>query len=168
MFAGCYLPAYSHCVTGVNMLTHNIHTLHKPFHQSSPTQCCWPAVCPDQSDCWVQERGTVVWTWTDKEAAPCHPFTICLSFTHLPPSVYPPPCPHYRLPSTNTCSHYLCCCSKSPALADVYVFVCLCPCPYHLPPYPEPPASAIAEPFAFVYMCACVLLALSLNCLISL
>lgn len=86
--AGCYQPAYSQRATGVNMLslTHtHTNTLHIAYpHQSSPTQCCWPAVCPVQTDCWVQERCMVVWPWPDK-AAPPSPFSICLSLTHLQP-----------------------------------------------------------------------------------
>lgn len=35
----------------------HIHTHKASPHQSSPTQCCWPAVCSVQSDCWVQENG---------------------------------------------------------------------------------------------------------------
>lgn len=122
MFAGCYLPAYSHCATGVNMLT-DIHTLQKPLHQSSPTQCCWPAVCPDQSDCWVQERGTVVWPWPDKEATPCHPFlSVCHSHTYRHLSIHPPVrttgCP-VQTPAPTT---------SVVALSPQHWLVCMCLC----------------------------------------
>lgn len=155
--AGCYQPAYSQCATGVNMLslTHtHTNTLHIAYpHQSSPTQCCWPAVCPVQTDCWVQERCMVVWPWPDK-AAPPSPFSICLSLTHLQPYDNPSTRLTHRLPSTNTWSHYHCLCPESPAVAGVCTRVCvLCPCPHHLPPYPEPPALATASHLMCVDAC---------------
>ncbi len=140
MFAGCYLPAYSHCATGVNMLTlTHTHSLHKASpHQSSPTQCCWPAVCPVQSDCWVQERGMVVWPRPDKAAAPLPSLSVCRSHTsiHLSshPPIWPTGCPA-QTPAPTTAVY-----ARSPQYCLVCVCVCLCPCPHHLPPYPQPPA----------------------------
>lgn len=140
MFLGRYLPAYSHCATGVNKLTLTHTYTHTKlslisqalrsaaglqFAQSSLTAGC-------------KRMGMVVWPWPDKAAAP---FLFYLSvITHLHPSVYP--CTHltHRLPSTNTCSRYHCLCLKTSVLAGL----CLCPCPHHLPPYPEPPALATA------------------------
>lgn len=88
MFAGCYLPAYSHCATGVNMLTlthTHTHTLHKASpHQSSPTQCCWPAVCRVQSDC----RRGVCWSGPGLiRQQP--PSLFYLSVARTPPSICP-------------------------------------------------------------------------------
>lgn len=147
LFAGCYLLAYSHCAAGVNILTlTHTHAMQKANpHQSSPPQCCWPAICLVLSDCWVQESGMLVWPRSDKVAAPS---LFCLSFTLLHQCVPPSTLMTHRLHSTDTCSHSCCLCLKSPVLAGV--FVCLCPYPHHLPPYPEPPAMATAE------HCACV------------
>lgn len=85
LLPACLLPACNwgkHAQSDTHTHTNTLHIAYP--HQSSPTQCCWPAVCPVQTDCWVQERCMVVWPWPDK-AAPPSPFSICLSLTHLQP-----------------------------------------------------------------------------------
>lgn len=126
MFAGFYLPAYSHCATGVNMLTlTNRHSLHK----ASPHRRSVTGLQIAQTNLTAgYRRGVVVWLWPDKAEALRPPFPISLSLVQVHPSVHPSPTfdPH-RLLSTNTCSLFLHLCLKSPDLADVcvclYVFV---------------------------------------------
>lgn len=165
-FAGCYLPAYSHCTTGVNMLTlthAHTHTLHKASpHQSSPTQCCWPAVCPVQSDCWVQERGMVVWPWPDKAAAHLPFLSVCRS--HTPPSI----CPsiHPSDPQAAQHKHLLLLLPFMPEVPSTGWCLCVS---LSLPSSPPSLSWAPSTGHCLALcMCACVLLALGLNGFISL
>lgn len=83
----CLLPLCSCSKHAQSEHTHT-HTVRKASpHHSSPTRCCWPAVCSVLSDYWVQERGLVVWPWPDKAAAPL--LFFYLSVAHTPQSICP-------------------------------------------------------------------------------
>lgn len=110
MSAGWYLPAHSRCATGVNMLTQiHKHTHKASPYQSTPTQCCWPTVCPLQSDCWVQDRGIVVWPWPDKAVPPSLFSIVCYLSTSIHMSarrpIWPAGCPALTPgPTTPVCA----------------------------------------------------------------
>lgn len=146
MFSVCDWAKRAHSDTHILIHTHTYYAKHPltsqalrsaaglQFAQSSLTAGC--------------RRG--VW-WSGPGLIRLHPpsFSMCLSLTHLSPSVHPSTRLTHRLPSTNTCSHYCCLCLKYPALAGMCVSLSL----------PQSPPSLSWAPSTghYLALCMCVL-----------